>query len=51
VVQRHLGFTNILYCDGHVKANTMDEFAQTKSMSWYPSQTGQIHYNLTVEDD
>jgi prepilin-type processing-associated H-X9-DG protein len=50
-VQRHLGFTNVLYCDGHVKSKTMEEFAQTYSMSWYPSQTGNILYNLTVEDD
>lgn len=51
VVQRHLGFTNVLYCDGHVKSKTMEEFAPTYSMSWYPFQTGNILYNLTVEDD
>jgi prepilin-type N-terminal cleavage/methylation domain-containing protein/prepilin-type processing-associated H-X9-DG protein len=51
VVQRHLDFTNVLYCDGHVKSKKLNEFAPTKYMSWYPWQSGDIHTALTIEND
>lgn len=52
VVERHLGFTNTLYCDGHVKARKLSEFSPTKDMLWRKFQPiAPIHTNLTVEDD
>jgi len=50
IVQRHMEFTNVLYCDGHVKAKKLDEFSPTTSKLWQQYQpVGNIYTNLTVE--
>ena len=52
VIERHLGTTNVLYADGHVKAKKLDEFAPTKTLVWRQGSSAQpIHTSLTVEDD
>ena len=54
LVERHLGTTNVLFCDGHVKAQKLDEFIKTKTMTLLASNTsttGEIVPNFTIEDD
>lgn len=51
IVERHFEFTNILYCDGHVKSRKVDEFLATRNITWRPFQTHPVHFSLTVEDD
>jgi prepilin-type processing-associated H-X9-DG protein len=44
-VERHLGTTNVLWCDGHVKAMKLDALAKPRNatnanvMSFLPSPT------------
>jgi prepilin-type N-terminal cleavage/methylation domain-containing protein/prepilin-type processing-associated H-X9-DG protein len=44
IVERHLSTTNVLYCDGHVKAHKLDTLTTKRS------STGPM-YLFTIEDD
>ena len=46
IAERHLGTTNVLYCDGHVKAHKLDFLAQTKNIGGADVMT-----LFTIEDD
>ena len=46
IVQRHLDTTNVLFCDGHVKAMKLDALTQTKTVNNAPVMT-----IFTIEDD
>ena len=49
---RHLDTANVLFCDGHVKAEQPAELAFTKNLSWRAYQpNANIYTNLTVEND
>jgi prepilin-type processing-associated H-X9-DG protein len=50
-VARHLDFSNVLFCDGHVKAQKLDVLNQTKTGAVSPFNNGPIHINFTIEDD
>jgi prepilin-type N-terminal cleavage/methylation domain-containing protein/prepilin-type processing-associated H-X9-DG protein len=45
VAERHLSTTNVLYCDGHVKAHKLEAVAERR-----PSPNGPM-YLFTIEDD
>jgi prepilin-type N-terminal cleavage/methylation domain-containing protein/prepilin-type processing-associated H-X9-DG protein len=50
IVERHLGTTNILWCDGHVKAVSLNSlFAKTFHISLYP--TYDMYSAFSVMDD
>jgi prepilin-type N-terminal cleavage/methylation domain-containing protein/prepilin-type processing-associated H-X9-DG protein len=52
IVERHNGYTNVLYCDGHVKAVTLDSLAQTKTLvDPIDGVTKQVMTAFTIEDD
>ncbi|BCM92391.1 hypothetical protein IAD21_04270 [Abditibacteriota bacterium] len=46
IVERHLDTTNVLFCDGHVKAMKLDALAKTKTIG-----SDQVMTLLTIEDD
>jgi len=46
IVERHLDFTNVLFCDGHVKALKLDALARTKTIG-----AEQVMTLFTIEDD
>jgi len=46
IVERHLDTTNVLFCDGHVKALKLDVLARTKTIG-----TDQVMTLFTIEDD
>ena len=46
IVERHLDTTNVLFCDGHVKAMKLDALAKTKTIG-----TDQVMTLFTIEDD
>jgi prepilin-type N-terminal cleavage/methylation domain-containing protein/prepilin-type processing-associated H-X9-DG protein len=46
IVERHLETTNVLFCDGHVKAMKLDALAQTKTIGG-----DQVMTLFTIEDD
>lgn len=49
---RHFDMTNVLYCDGHVKASRLDALTQTKSLKINTCCTvGNVMTAFTVEDD
>lgn len=50
-VARHLDMTNVLFCDGHVKATKIDYLNQTRNGSVSPFNNGPLHINFTIEDD
>ena len=52
ISERHTGHVNVLYCDGHVKALTLDALAQTKTLvDPMDGQTKNIMTAFTIEDD
>ncbi|MBV9470348.1 MAG: hypothetical protein JOZ57_14010, partial [Abitibacteriaceae bacterium] len=51
IVERHLDTTNVLYCDGHVKARKLEELATTKNVVITGSTTGPVMTAFTIEDD
>ena len=46
IVERHLDTTNVLFCDGHVKALKLDALAKTKTIG-----SDQVMTLFTIEDD
>ena len=46
IVERHLDTTNVLFCDGHVKALKLDALAKTKAVG-----SDQVMTLFTIEDD
>ena len=52
ISERHTGRVNVLYCDGHVKAVTLDSLAQTKRLTDpVDGQTKDVMTAFTIEDD
>lgn len=53
IVERHLDTTNVLYCDGHVKAHKLDDLAATKNVviSSASPTLGPVMTAFTIEDD
>jgi prepilin-type N-terminal cleavage/methylation domain-containing protein/prepilin-type processing-associated H-X9-DG protein len=52
IVERHIGRVNVLYCDGHVKAVSLDSLAQkTHLVDPVDGQTKDIMTAFTIEDD
>ena len=52
ISERHVGRVNVLYCDGHVKAVTLDSLARTKSLvDPLDGQTKNVMTAFTIEDD
>ena len=52
ISERHTGRVNVLYCDGHVKAMTLDALAQTTHLvDPIDGQTKDIMTAFTIEDD
>jgi prepilin-type N-terminal cleavage/methylation domain-containing protein/prepilin-type processing-associated H-X9-DG protein len=52
IVERHLETTNVLFCDGHVKAYKLDALAQTKQLvDPKDGQTKNVMTIFTIEDD
>lgn len=56
IVQRHFDMTNVLFCDGHVKAQKFSALGETKCVQFRPGGTnnqyrGMISTAFTVEDD
>lgn len=50
ITERHLQTTNVLYCDGHVKAVKLDALNATKNIT-ANSVTARILTALTIQDD
>jgi len=46
IIERHLDTTNVLFCDGHVKAFKLDALARTKTIG-----ADQVMTLFTIEDD
>ncbi len=46
IVERHLDTTNVLFCDGHVKAMKLDALTKTKTIG-----SDQVMTLFTIEDD
>jgi prepilin-type N-terminal cleavage/methylation domain-containing protein/prepilin-type processing-associated H-X9-DG protein len=46
IVERHSGMVNIVYCDGHAKATSLDPLTQRKTVAGK-----QIMTSFTIEDD
>jgi prepilin-type N-terminal cleavage/methylation domain-containing protein/prepilin-type processing-associated H-X9-DG protein len=46
IAERHLQTTNVLYCDGHVKAQKLESLAATR-----PTPDGNVMFQFTIEDD
>ena len=52
IIDRHLETTNVLFCDGHVKAFKMDALAARKSLvDPLDGQTKNVMTLFTIEDD
>ncbi len=52
IAERHTGRVNALFCDGHVKALTLDALAQTKTfVDPVDGQTKNVMTIFTIEDD
>ena len=52
ISERHTGHVNVLYCDGHVKAMTLDALAQTKTLvDPLDGVTKNVMTAFTIEDD
>ena len=47
ISERHLGTTNALFCDGHVKAYNLERLAQKHATA----DGGEVAYLFTIEDD
>jgi len=43
IIERHQGRTNVLWCDGHAKASTLDPFVRTNSLGYM--------FMFTIADD
>lgn len=50
IIERHLGTTNVLYCDGHVKAVRLEAINQRKTVGT-PPDTVEILPAFTIADD
>ncbi len=46
IAERHLDTTNVLWCDGHVKAMKLDELDKTKTIGGV-----EVNYYWTRQDD
>ena len=46
IAERHLGTTNALFCDGHVKAFNLERLSQR-----HATPSGDVAYLFTIEDD
>jgi len=52
IIERHLDTTNVLYCDGHVKALRLDTLARTKSLiDPLDGMSKDVMTQFTIEDD
>ncbi len=52
ISERHTGRVNVLYCDGHMKAQSLDTLMQTKTVSDpVDGQTKPVMTTFTIEDD
>ncbi len=52
ISERHIGRVNVLYCDGHVKAVSLDVLAQTKHLvDPIDGQAKDVMTAFTIEDD
>ena len=52
IVERHLETTNVLYCDGHVKAQKLASLMQTRSVNdAVDGATKNVLWLFTIEDD
>ncbi len=52
IVERHLETTNVLWCDGHVKAMRLSDLAKTKPVYCSPTLgTQPVMTAFTIEDD
>lgn len=51
VRERHLETTNVLWCDGHVKAVKLASLAQTRQVEITPGVLGPVMFQWTIEDD
>ena len=52
IVERHLETTNVLYCDGHVKAQKLDALMQMRSIKdSVDGMTKNVMWQFTIEDD
>jgi len=52
IIERHLETTNVLYCDGHVKALKLDALAKTKTLvDPLDGATKNVMTAFTIEDD
>lgn len=52
ISERHIGRVNVLYCDGHVKAVTLDSLAQTKHLvDPIDGKPKDVMTAFTIEDD
>lgn len=52
IVERHIGRTEVLYCDGHVKAVSLDELAKTTHLiDPVDGQAKDVMTAFTIEDD
>jgi prepilin-type N-terminal cleavage/methylation domain-containing protein/prepilin-type processing-associated H-X9-DG protein len=49
IVERHLGTTNVLYCDGHVKSVALDKLLEKTTNAY--SATYKAYTAFTVQDD
>ena len=52
IAERHIGHVNVLYCDGHTKAVTLDALTQTKHLvDPIDGKTKDVMTAFTIEDD
>jgi prepilin-type processing-associated H-X9-DG protein len=52
IIERHLGTTNVLYCDGHVKAMKLDALSATRVLTDpVDGQTKSVMTAFTIEND
>ena len=52
ICERHIGHVNVLYCDGHVRAVSLDTLAQTKHLiDPIDGQAKDVMTAFTIEDD
>ena len=52
ISERHIGRVNVLYCDGHVKAVSLDVLARTTHLvDPIDGQAKEVMTAFTIEDD
>lgn len=51
ITERHLGAVNVLYCDGHVKANPLENLTVTKDLRTTFNAVEPVTTAFTTEDD